>query len=403
MSDPVQHVLHRTDPATGLAQPVTAGILAALTGFASSFAILLAGFTAAGASPAQAASGLFAVSLVMGLLSIALSLYWRMPVMIAWSTPGAALLVASGAAAGSYAVAVGAYIGAALLIVVAGLWRPFGRAVAAIPLGLASAMLAGVLVELCLAPVKATAATPQLALPIVAAWALGWRFARRYAMVIAVLVAAIVIFAATRVTPEALAVGLPTPTLVLPAFTPHALIGIGLPLFLVTMASQNLPGLAVMRANGYELPVRPIFVATGVASVGTAFLGGHSLNLAAITAALCAGPEAHPEQGKRWIASVACGATYVVLAFGASAATAFIERSPPLLIEAVAGLALLGSLAAALSAALDSERERLPAIVTFVTTASGVSFYGIGAAFWGLLAGGLLMALFRRPGGRRHE
>ena len=271
MSDPVQHVLHRTDPATGLAQPVAAGILAALTGFASSFAILLAGFTAAGASPAQAASGLFAVSLVMGLLSIVLSLYWRMPVMIAWSTPGAALLVASGAAAGSYAVAVGAYIGAALLIVVAGLWRPFGRAVAAIPLGLASAMLAGVLVELCLAPVKATAATPQLALPIVAAWALGWRFARRYAMVIAVLVAAFVIFAATPVAPEALAVGLPTPTLVLPAFTPHALIGIGVPLFLVTMASQNLPGLAVMRANGYELPVRPIFVATGVASAEPPF------------------------------------------------------------------------------------------------------------------------------------
>jgi benzoate membrane transport protein len=396
MSDPAERVLPRVEPAAGLAQPLAAGVLAALTGFASSFAILLAGFTAVGATPAQAASGLFAVSLVMGLLSIAFSFAWRMPVMIAWSTPGAALLVASGAAAESYAVAVGAYIGAALLIVAAGLWRPFGRAVAAIPLGLANAMLAGVLLELCLAPVKATAATPALALPIIAAWALAWRYARRYAMVIAVLVAAVVIFAATP-TPETVVVGLPIPTLVLPAFTPHGLIGIGLPLFLVTMASQNLPGLAVMRANGYVLPVRPVFVATGAASVVTAFLGGHSLNLAAITAALCAGPEAHPEQGRRWIAAVACGATYVVLALGASAATAFIERSPPLLIEAVAGLALLGSLGSALSAALDSERDRLPAIVTFVTTASGMSFYGIGAAFWGLVAGGLLMVLLRRP------
>jgi benzoate membrane transport protein len=397
MRDPVERILPAAAPAPGLMQPVAAGVLAALTGFASSFAILLAGFTAAGASPAQAASGLFAVCLTMGLLSIVLSLRWRMPVMIAWSTPGAALLVASGAAAGSYPVAVGAFVAAALLIVAAGLWQPFGRAVAAIPLGLANAMLAGVLLELCLAPVKAAAASPHLALPIIAAWALGWRFARRYAMVIALLVAAMVILAATPGPGGIPSGGLPSPTVVLPAFTLHAVIGIGLPLFLVTMASQNLPGLAVMRANGYELPVRPVFVTTGLASVATAFLGGHSLNLAAITAALCAGPEAHPEQNRRWIASVACGATYVLLALAAGAAAAFIHRSPPLLIEAVAGLALLGSLGSALSAALDSEGDRLPAIFTFVTTASGVTLYGIGAAFWGLLAGGLLMALFHRP------
>jgi len=161
MSDPAERVLPRVEPAAGLAQPLAAGVLAALTGFASSFAILLAGFTAVGATAAQAASGLFAVSLVMGLLSIAFSFAWRMPVMIAWSTPGAALLVASGAAAESYAVAVGAYIGAALLIVAAGLWRPFGRAVAAIPLGLANAMLAGVLLELCLAPVKTVCPIPS--------------------------------------------------------------------------------------------------------------------------------------------------------------------------------------------------------------------------------------------------
>ena len=153
-----------------------------------------------------------------------------------------------------------------------------------------------------------------------------------------------------------------------------------------------------MRANGYEPDVGPIVVATGLGSVVTAFLGGHSLNLAAITAALCAGPEAHPDPRRRWVASVACGAAYIVLAFGASVAAAFIQRSPPLLIQAVAGLALVGSLGAAFSSALNHERDRLPAIVTFVTTASGVSFAGIGAAFWGLVAGGLLMALLRKTG-----
>jgi benzoate membrane transport protein len=378
-----------------IAQPAAAGVLAALTGFASSFAIVLAGYRAVGATPAEAASGLFAISLVMGLLSILFSTWWRIPVTVAWSTPGAALLVATGMPAGGYPVAVGAYIGAALLIVLAGLWRPFGRAVAAIPMPLANALLAGVLTELCLAPVKAAAATPALALPVIAAWALAWRFAGRYAMPVAIAVAAVAIVLATPMPPGTFAAALPAPVLVTPAFTLHGLVGLALPLFLVTMASQNLPGIAVMRANAYEPKVGPIFAGTGAASVVTAFLGGHSLNLAAITAALCAGPEAHPDRGRRWIASVVCGASYVLLALGATAATAFIERSPPLLIEAVAGLALLGSLAASLAAALHREDARLPAIVTFVTTASGVSFYGIGAAFWGLAAGGLLLALLR--------
>ncbi len=185
------------------------------------------------------------------------------------------------------------------------------------------------------------------------------------------------------------------PVLVAPVFTIAAAVGIGLPLFVVTMASQNVPGLAVLSVNGYRPPVGPIFLWTGIGSVATAFLGGHTLNLAAITAALCAGPEAHPDPAKRWIASVACGVTYLALALVAGFAAAFVAASPPLLIEAVAGLALFGSLAGAFSSALADADSRIPAIVTFVTTASGAAFLGIGAAFWGLIAGGVVMLVLR--------
>jgi benzoate membrane transport protein len=386
-----------TLPATGgsLVQPVVSGVLAAIVGFASSFAIVIAGFTTVGATPAEAASGLFAISFGMGVLGIVLSVRSRLPITIAWSTPGAALLMTTQLPAGGYAVAVGAFIVTAVLIIIAGLWRPFGRAVASIPAALAAAMLAGVLLELCFAPVRAVGALPMLALPIVIAWLIALRFARAWAVPIAVAVTAIVIASATAIPPSALAHVWPQPVFVMPAFTLAAAIGIGVPLFIVTMASQNVPGLAVLAVNGYRPAVGPIFVWTGVGSIATALLGGHTLNLAAITAALCAGPEAHPDPARRWIASVACGIADIVLALAAGFAAAFVAASPPLLIEAVAGLALFGSLGSALAAAVAKEEDRLPAVVTFVTSASGVAFFGIGAAFWGLIAGGVVMAVLR--------
>jgi benzoate membrane transport protein len=394
----MNEIMERPPAATpdSLVQPLSAGILASLVGFASSVPVLVSGLTAAGASPAEASSGLFAICLAVAVLGIGMSLRARMPITIAWSTPGAALLVSTGTPAGGYPAAVAAFLAAAALIIVAGLWRPFGRAVAAIPMPLANAMLAGVLLELCLAPLKAVEAMPLLGLPIVLVWAVAMRFARRYAVPVSVIVTAIIVGAATPIPPAALAASLPQPILVVPAFDLDAIIGIGLPLFLVTMASQNVTGLAVLNANGYRPPVGPIFTLTGMASVVTGLLGGHTVNLAAITAALCAGPEAGADPARRWIASAACGGTYLVLGLGAAFATAFIAASPPLLIQAVAGLALLGSLAGALSGALDREADRIPAAVAFITTASGVSFYGIGSAFWGLAAGGLLMALLRR-------
>jgi benzoate membrane transport protein len=256
-----------------------------------------------------------------------------------------------------------------------------------------------VLLELCLAPIRAVSSAPALALPIVGAWAIALRFTRAFAVPIAVLVTAAVVATTTQLPPASIETLMPHPVFVMPAFTLSAIVGIGLPLFVVTMASQNVPGLAVLSVNGYRPRVGPIFVWTGVGSIGTALFGGHSLNLAAITAALCAGPEAGPNPARRWIASFTAGWAYIAIAFGATFATAFVAASPPLLIEAVAGLALLGALAGALTSALAKEDERIPAIVTFVTAASGISFLGIGPAFWGLIAGLALLGLFKwRPG-----
>jgi len=378
-----------------LFQPIFSGLLASLVGFASSFAIILQGFDAVGATQAQAASGLFALCLGMALVGIGMSYITKMPLSIAWSTPGAALLITTGAVHGGFPAAVGAFMVAAALVVVAGFWRPFGRAVAAIPMPLASAMLAGILFNLCLAPVRAVAELPTLALPIVLAWAVCLRFARIWAVPAAVAVSAVMIAVSTELPADLFTNAWPAPVLVVPTLNLDAIIGIALPLFVVTMASQNIPGLAVLRSNGYQPDVKPIFVSTGMISAVGALLGGQLINLAAITAALCAGPEAHPDKTKRYIAAITAGLAYILFALGAGVAAAFISAAPPILIEAVAGLALIGALANALVGSVADEEFRLPAILTFVTAASGLTLFGVGAAFWGLIVGGALHALLK--------
>ncbi|WP_051340959.1 benzoate/H(+) symporter BenE family transporter [Azospirillum halopraeferens] len=376
-------------------QPVTAGLLAAAVGFAGAFAIVLQGLAGVGATPAEAASGLLVLCVGQGALAIVLGLRHRQPLSIAWSTPGAALLMGAGVPDGGFGVAVTAFLITGLLIVIAGLWRPLGRAVAAIPLSLASAMLAGILMELCLAPVHAVAQLPALALPIILAWVLAWCLVRRYAVVIAVLVASVIVTATTTIPADAFDLLRPKLIFIRPVFDLLPAIGIAIPLFIVTMASQNVPGVAVLRTSGYDTPVDEVFVSTGLGSVATAVFGGHALNLSAITAALCAGPEAGADPNRRYLASVAAGVAYLVLGPLAGFAAAFIAASPPLLIQAVAGLALLSSLAASLTTALERESHRLAALITFITAASGISFLGVGAAFWGLLAGALPLLLER--------
>ncbi|MFI7279702.1 benzoate/H(+) symporter BenE family transporter [Micromonospora chersina] len=378
----------------GRLQPVLAGVVTALVGFASSFTVVLAGLRAVGADQAQAASGLLALCVASGCCAVWLGLRHRLPLAIAWSTPGAALLVATGPVPGGWPAAVGAFLLTGLLIVAAGLVPALGRAVAAIPAPIASAMLAGVLLPLCTAPVRALVEVPRLAGPVVLAWLLLHRFARRWA-VPGALAVAVVAIALTTHGPARIDAA-PTVALTAPAWTLPAIVGLALPLFLVTMAAQNVPGTAVLAGYGYQAPLGSALRVTGLATALGAPAGGHAVNLAAITAALAAGPDAHPDPERRWIASVTAGLGLALLGLGAGAATALVLLSPPVLVEAVAGLALLGALAGAVAAAVAEPDAREAAVVTLVVTASGVSLLGVGGAFWGLVAGWLMLLLFRR-------
>jgi benzoate membrane transport protein len=377
-----------------LLQPISAGLVASFVGYASSFAVILKGLTAVGAADGQAASGLMALSIAMGVAGIAISLWTRLPISIAWSTPGAALLASTGAVAGGFPAAIGAFLVVGALLVAAGLIRPFGRAVAAIPSALANAMLAGVLFSLCLAPVKAMAEAPRLAAPIILVWVLMARWKRLYATPAAAIVAGVLIFATSHAAPIGWSDFTPHPIFVNPSFSVEAFVSLALPLFIVTMASQNLPGLAVLSAYDYRPAPGPLIATTGLFTLLAAPFGAHAVNLSAITAALCAAPDAHPDPAKRWIAAASGGCGYIVLGLLAGAMTSFVAGSP-ILIEAVAGLALLGAFGSSLGNALANPNEREAALVTFLTAASGLSFFGIGGAFWGLIAGGAILALTR--------
>jgi benzoate membrane transport protein len=380
-------------------QAVFSGLLSAFVGIASSVAVIVHGLRAVGATQAEAASGLMALSIAMGLCGLLLSLRTRMPISVAWSTPGAALLATSASIEGGFPAAVGAFLVSGALIVLAGFWKPLGRWVAAIPSAIANAMLAGVVLGLCLAPVRAMAEEPLLGLIIVAVWAAVAKFKRVYAVPAAVIVAMALIAATSPVSRAELGPLWPDPVLIAPTFSATALIGIGLPLFLVTMASQNIPGLAVLAANGYRPEAGPLFRTTGLFSMLAAPFGAHAVNLAAITAALCAGPEAGPDPSRRWWAAAAAGLGFVLFGVFAGAATAFISAAPPILIQAVAGLALLGVLGSSILGAVADSEAREAAVITFLVTASGLSFFGISGAFWGLVAGGAMLAWtrWRRP------
>lgn len=376
-------------------QAASQGLIVALVGYASSVAILIKGLQAVGASEAEIASALLFVGLTKGFAAIALSLTSRMPVSVAWTTPGMALLAGSGAVAGGFPAAAGAFIVTGVLIMLAAFWQPLGRAVASIPKAIAAAMLAGILFKLCLAPFLALKAAPVAALAILATWLVLMRVARLWAVPGAVIVAL-----------AAVAIGqgfgaaddrfvLPAPRLVAPIFTVDALVGIAIPLFVVTMASQNITGLAVLSTFGFRHKARDGLGLTGLLSALFAPFGAPPINYAAITAALCAGPEAHADPARRYVAAVFSGIGYIMLAAIAAMAAALVLNASPVLIEAAAGLALIGAFGGAIKAATEEEAERLPSLVTFFVTASGLSLFGIGAAFWGLVLGWGVRELFR--------
>lgn len=390
-----------------IASPIIAGVIASITGFASSFVIVIAGLRAVGASPDEAASGLLILSVVQGLLAIIFGLTYRLPLVFAWSTPGAALLVAAESTTGDFSAAVGAFLLCGVLLVVTGLWPPLARLMTRIPVPIASAMLAGILLPICLAPVEAVAVYPAAAIPVVLVWLVLQRLAPRWATAGAVVATAVAVLVMSGGGGAIAAAGLaPTIAVTLPSFDPLLLVGLGIPLFVVTMAGQNVPGFAVLRTFGYsDPPSRAMLVGTGIGTVVAAPFGGHALNLAAITAAMIAGPDGGEDPRRRWIGAVSGGVTYLLLAPGVGVATALVATSPPVLIEAIAGLALLGTLATALVQALEDPSDRLVAIVTFAVVAMPlvvpVAPFGIGSAFWGLVVGGLVMAGLRL--GRRRS
>ena len=366
-----------------------AGFVAVLVGYTSSVVVVFAAAQALGATPAQTTSWMWALGLGMGLTSIGLSLWTRQPVLTAWSTPGAALLAgSSGIAMGE---AIGAFVACSLLILLAGATRLFERVMDRIPQAIAAALLAGVLARFGLDAVGAVQSAPLLVCTMALVFLIGRRAWPRYA-VPGVLLAGIGIAALQgRLRTEAIVWELATPVWTTPVFSPGVLMGVALPLFVVTMASQTLPGVAAQRAAGYATPVSPSITATGAAGVLLAPFGAFAVNLAAITASICMGREAHEDPSRRWVAAVAAGGFYIALGLVGGAVVGLLNAFPRELVLAVAGLALLGTITGGLAAALKHEAHRDAAGLTFLVTLSGLTLAGIGAAFWGVLAGSLAL------------
>ncbi len=386
---------------------VTAGFVAVLVGFTSSVAIVFQAAQALGATPVQVTSWMWALGLGMGLCSALPSLWLRQPVMVAWSTPGAAVLASAGVAAAasgagfSMAEAVGAFMVCAVLITLAGATGLFERLMNRMPMAIASALLAGVLARFGLQAFAAAQTALPLVVLMLATYLAGKRLAPRYA-VPATLVAAVA-FVALRgdMAWGAVTFQLAVPEFTAPVFTLSAAISLALPLFVVTMASQNLPGVAVMRATGFDLPVSKLITLTGLATLVLAPFGAFALNFSAITAAICMGPEAHEDKARRYTATVVCGGIYVLIGLFGAVVTGLLTAFPKELVVAIAGLALLGSIGGGLHTALADERHREAALITFLVTLSGVVIGGVGSAFWGVVAGGV--ALFVQQYGLRRK
>ncbi|HJS34696.1 MAG TPA: benzoate/H(+) symporter BenE family transporter [Pseudoxanthomonas sp.] len=374
---------------------IAAGFVTVLVGFASSAVIVFQAAQSLGASPAEISSWMWALGLGMGLTCIGLSLRYRMPVVTAWSTPGAAMLISS-AAGLPLSDAIGAFLLSALLIAACGFSGFFERMISRIPVSLASGMLAGVLLRFGLEAFGAMKTQLGMVLTMFVVYLLARRLLPRYAVILTLLVGIAFAAGLGLLRVDGLSLELAKPIFIAPTFSLAAVVGIALPLFIVTMASQNVPGVAVIRASGYAIPISPVIGWTGVANLLLAPFGAFALNLAAITAAICMGREAHEDASRRYVAAIAAGVFYVVVGlFGATVAALF-AAFPKELILAIAGIALLGTIGNSLAAALREESDREPALVTFLVTASGLSLAGIGSAFWGLLAGVATLLMWRR-------
>lgn len=380
---------------TQLFPAVLAGFVAVLVGYASSAALIWQAAAAAGANAQQIAGWMTALGIGMGVSTLALSVWYKAPILTAWSTPGAALLATSLQGV-SLAETVGVFIFANALILLCGLTGLFARLMKIIPHTLAAAMLAGVLLRFGLQAFSNLEGHFLLCGSMLLAWLITKAFAPRYAIVATLVVGGIAAWAGGDVVTENLHVAVVMPQWITPIFSFTTLISVGLPFFLVTMASQNAPGFATMKASGYPVAVSPLMIFTGALALLFSPFGVYSICIAAITAAICQSPDAHPNADKRWIAAAAAGVFYLLAGVFGGSITALMASLPLSWIQTLAGLALLGTIGGSLSQALHHETERDAAVVTFLVTASGVTLAGVGSAFWGLIAGGVCYAMFSR-------
>ena len=376
---------------------IVAGFVTVLVGFASSAVIVFQAAQSLGASPDEISSWIWALGLGMGVTCIGLSLRYRVPVVTAWSTPGAAMLITTTSGL-PLSQAIGAFVLSALLILVAGFSGWFERGMRKIPLSLASGMLAGVLLRFGLDAFVAMQTQLGMALAMLVVYLCGRRWFPRYAVIATLLVGVAIAAGAGTLRLNEVHLELARPIFTMPTLSLAAVFGIALPLFIVTMASQNVPGVAVIRASGFDVPISPVIGWLGAVNAVLAPFGAYALNLAAITAAICMGREAHEDPARRYMAAVFAGIFYLVVGlFGATIAALF-AAFPKELVMAIAGIALFGTIGNSLAAALREEQDREPALITFLVTASGLTLGGIGSAFWGLLAGvAVLLVLRRKP------
>jgi benzoate membrane transport protein len=371
---------------------VVAGFIAMLTGYTSSLVLMFQAGSAAGLTNAQISSWVWALSIGMAVCSIGLSLRYRTPITVAWSTPGAALLITSLGGV-SYAEAIGAYITCAVLVVICGLTGSFERLVKRLPASLAAALLAGILFKIGSEIFVAAQHRTGLVLGMFFTYLLVKRYTARYAVLAALILGTVLSGLLGLLDFSHFSLQVAVPVWTTPSFSLAATISIGLPLFVVAMTSQNMPGIAVLRADGYHVPASPLITSTGLASLLLAPFGSHGVNLAAISAAICTGPQAHENPEKRYTAAVWCGIFYGIAGiFGATLAALFAAL-PKELVLSIAALALFGSIINGLTQAMSEPREREAALITFMVTASGLTLFSVGSAFWGIIAGGLTLLI----------
>lgn len=374
---------------------VIAGFVTVLVGYTSSAVIVFQAAHAMGANQDQLGSWMWALGLGMAITCIGLSLRYRMPVVTAWSTPGAAMLVA-GAASVPLSDAVGAFVLVALLSALAGFSGLFERTMRRIPVSLASGMLAGVLLRFGLDVFVSMQTQLTMALAMFTTYLFGRRFLPRYAVIATLSAGMTIAYASGLMGFDAVHLQLARPQFTMPTLSLGAVFGIALPLFIVTMASQNMPGVAVIRASGYQLPISPTLGWIGVVNTVLAPFGAYALNLAAITAAICMSRDAHEDPKRRYVAALSAGFFYLLTGLFGATIAALLGAFPRELVMAIAGIALLATIGSSLTTALKDEQQREPALISFLVTASGITLVGIGSAFWGLIAGGLAILMLRR-------